>query len=113
VGGQPEPPPARPSADATRAMPDVAGPPARGGSPRPPRPQPDDEQTTAIPVRGTPPEGRGRPRPQDADATTAIPTARKQDPEATEKINTRDDDEPKRRGGGMSAQDLLRREGRL
>ncbi|HKH50724.1 MAG TPA: MMPL family transporter, partial [Mycobacterium sp.] len=113
VGGKPEPPPARPSADATRAMPDVAGPPARGGSPRSPRPQPDDEQTTAIPVRGTPPEGRGRPRPQDADATTAIPTARKQDPEATEKINTRDDDEPKRRGGGMSAQDLLRREGRL
>jgi RND superfamily putative drug exporter len=43
---------------------------------------------------GTPPEGR-------------------EDPEATEKINTREEDEPKRRGGGLSAQDLLRREGRL
>ena len=33
---------------------------------------------------------------------------------ATEKLNTREEDEkPKRRGGGMSAQDLLRREGRL
>jgi RND superfamily putative drug exporter len=31
----------------------------------------------------------------------------------TEKINTREEDEPKRRGGGLSAQDLLRREGRL
>ncbi|HVQ50446.1 MAG TPA: MMPL family transporter [Mycobacterium sp.] len=96
-GGQPVPPPARPSADATRAMPEQR--------PRQPRPQPGDEPTTAIPAQ--------RPRPQTDDATTAIPTPRKQDPEATEKINTRDEDEPKRRGGGLSAQDLLRREGRL
>ena len=40
-------------------------------------------------------------------------TPRKHDPEATEKLNTHEDDEPKRRGGGLSAQDLLRREGRL
>jgi RND superfamily putative drug exporter len=97
AGGQPAPPPARPSADATRAMPEQR--------PRPPRPQPGNEPTTAIPAQ--------RPRPQNDDATTAIPTPRKQDPEATEKINTRDEDEPKRRGGGLSAQDLLRREGRL
>jgi RND superfamily putative drug exporter len=105
TGGQPAPPPARPSADATRAMPDQRT--------RQPRPQPGNEPTTAIPALGTPPDGRGRPRPQNTDATTAIPTPRKQDPEATEKINTREEDEPKRRGGGLSAQDLLRREGRI
>ena len=61
------------------------------------------------------PEPRPRqPRPQPGnEPTTAIPTPRKQDPEATEKLNTHEDDEPKRRGGGLSAQDLLRREGRL
>jgi RND superfamily putative drug exporter len=100
AGGPPAPPPARPSTDATRAIPEQR--------PRPPRPQPGNEPpTTAIPAQ--------RPRPQDADATTAIPTPQKQDPEATEKINTREEDEHQRRGtgGGVSAQDLLRREGRL
>ena len=125
AGGQPAPPlpshgptrepgtggPVRPSADATRSMPDQ----------RQPRPQPSNEPTTAIPTLGTlpshagappshgptreqgtggPPEGRGRPRTQDADA-------------ATEKLDTREEEEPKRRGGGVSAQDLLRREGRI
>jgi RND superfamily putative drug exporter len=97
AGGQPAPPPARPSADATRAIPEQR--------PRQPRPQPGNEPTTAIPAQ--------RPRQHNADATTAIPTPRKQDPEATEKLNTHEDGEPKRRGGGLSAQDLLRREGRL
>jgi RND superfamily putative drug exporter len=109
AGGQPTPPPpARPSADTTRAMPEQR--------PRQPRPQPGNEPTTAIPTLGTPSEGRGRPRPQSPDATTAIPTPRKRDADAaTEKLNTRDDDEHQRRGtgGGVSAQDLLRREGRL
>jgi RND superfamily putative drug exporter len=79
--------------------------------PRPPRPSAGNEPTTAIPTQ--------RPRrPQSPDATTAIPTPAQKDPEATqkidtEKINTREEDEPKRRGGGVSAQDLLRREGRL
>jgi RND superfamily putative drug exporter len=127
AGGQPAPlpshgptreqgtvgPPARPSADATRAMPELGAPPeGRGRTPQP-RPQPGNEPTTAIPTQ--------RPRPQNTDATTAIPMPRKLgtppegrgDPEATEKINTREEDEPKRRGGGLSAQDLLRREGRL
>ena len=117
AGGQPTAlpsqaggPPARPSADATRAMPDQR--------PRQ-RPQPSNEQTTTIPALGTlasqaggPPDGTGRA--QNADATTAIPTPRKQDADAaTEKLNTREEEEPKRRGGGVSAQDLLRREGRL
>jgi RND superfamily putative drug exporter len=106
AGGKPAPPPPpRPSADATRAMPEHR--------PRPLRPQPGNEPTTAIPTQ--------RPRPQNADATTAIPTPRqlgtppegRGDPESTEKLNTREDEEPKRRGGGMSAQELLRREGRL
>jgi trehalose monomycolate/heme transporter len=122
AGGKPAPPPletppegrGRPSADATRAMPELGalpshgptrepgtgGPPAQAGGPaRQPRPQPQpgNEPTTAIPTprqQGTPPEGRG-------------------DPESTEKINTREDEERNRRGGGVSAQDLLRREGRL
>ncbi|GAC1400487.1 MAG: MMPL family transporter [Mycobacterium sp.] len=96
AGGQP--PPARPSTEATRAMPDQR--------PRAQRPQAGNEPTTAIPAQ--------RPQRQDADATTAIPTPRKQEPDtATEKLKTREDEEPKRRGGGVSAQELLRREGRL
>ncbi|WP_102141442.1 MMPL family transporter [Mycobacterium hubeiense] len=99
-----------PSADPTRAMPEAQRPrPPRGG-----RPPQGNEPTTAIPTPGTPPEGNRRPRnAAPADATTAIPTPRKQDPESTEKLNTPEENERKRRGGGMSAQDLLRREGRL
>ena len=95
------PRPPQPSAEPTRSMPP-------GGS----EGQPGNEPTTAIPAQ--------RPAPTEsdsADATTAIPTQRPQDAaEATEKLNTRerDTDERKRRGGGgVSAQDLLRREGRL
>ncbi|MGV0790850.1 MMPL family transporter [Mycolicibacterium sp. XJ1819] len=103
---RPSPPNQPPSDDATRAMP-VGAPPAGNRTPRPPSaPAPGNEPTTAIPT----------PR-QDPDATTAIPTPpRDADPEATEKIDTRqdaEDEERKRRGGGVSAQDLLRREGRL
>jgi trehalose monomycolate/heme transporter len=121
AGGKPTPPPQRPSADVTRAMRELGaipsqagGPPAQaGGRPRPPRPQPGNEPTTAIPTLGTPPEGRGRPQPPNADSTTALPTPWQKDPDATEKLNTREEEERKRRGGGLSAQDLLRREGRL
>ncbi|MCV7151251.1 hypothetical protein, partial [Mycolicibacterium pyrenivorans] len=88
--------PPRPSAEPTRAMPEQGS----GG-----------EQTTAIP---SPREPR-TPEDDSAEATRAIPTARKTDADAaTEKLNTRSEDEPQRRGGsGVSAQDLLRREGRL
>jgi len=58
----------------------------------------------------------GAPSQPVDEPTTAIPTQRPQEPGATEKIATREagDDEPKRRGGGgVSASDLLRREGRL
>ena len=94
-------------------MPELGTPREGRGRPRQPRPRPGNEPTTAIPAQGTPPRAGGVQRPQNDDPTTAIPTPRKQDPEATGKINTRDEDEPKRRGGGVSAQDLLRREGRL
>ncbi|MGB0970091.1 MAG: MMPL family transporter [Mycobacterium sp.] len=85
------------SADATRALPDQ-GPVG-------------DEPTTAIPAQSHP----RKPDDDSADATRAIPTQRKSDAEAaTDKLNTRGKDDPQRRGGnGVSAQDLLRREGRL
>ena len=83
----------------------------------PPADEPSADKTTAIPaVR---PNGG---HSEDAAATTAIPVAnpRAKDTEAaTEKLNSRPDategdDKPTRRGGGgVSAQDLLRREGRL
>jgi RND superfamily putative drug exporter len=71
-----------------------------------PPPTPGNEPTTAIPAQ---------PEHEDADPTTAIPAQSPEDPEtATNKLNSRkQEDQPKRRGGGMSAQDLLRREGRI
>ncbi|MDY6997348.1 MAG: MMPL family transporter [Actinomycetota bacterium] len=103
TGAAPAPPqPKSPSAESTRAMPDPGPADASQGN----------EPTTAIPAQRP-------PRPQDddsADETRAIPTARRADAEAaTEKLNTRAEEERQRRGGagGVSAQELLRREGRL
>lgn len=88
----PAPAPApRPSADATRAMPQPQQRPPAGGG--------ENAPTTAFSAQ-RPNQGPG-PNPRQRD----------QDP-STQKLNPRDD-EPPRRGGGMSAQDLLRREGRL
>lgn len=98
ANGNPPPPaapPPRPSADATRAMPQPQQrPPAGGGESAP---------TTAFSAQ--------RPNQGPAPAPGPNPRQRDQDP-STQKFNTRDD-EPPRRGGGVSAQDLLRREGRL
>ncbi|MEW5812793.1 MAG: MMPL family transporter [Actinomycetota bacterium] len=98
-GGSPAAPPAppRPSGEPTRAMPDPGG----------------SDPTTAIPAQRA-----GENRSDEDDATRAIPTARPSDADtATEKLNTRPDDDAPRRGGsggtGLSAQELLRREGRL
>lgn len=112
----PAPAPQRPSAEPTRAMPTASG--GREQRPRVAPPTPGNEPTTAIPTpRSQPNEPARDPEPtQDPDATTAIPTPGKQGDDAeaaTEKLNTREDDERQRRGGGVSAQDLLRREGRL
>ncbi|WP_370331247.1 MMPL family transporter [Mycolicibacterium hippocampi] len=89
-------PPPRPSAEPTRAMPD------QGPG--------DSEPTRAIPA-----QRESAAEDDDSAETRAIPTPKKSDAEAaTEKLNTRAEDEPQRRGGsGVSAQDLLRREGRL
>jgi RND superfamily putative drug exporter len=67
----------------------------------------------APPPRRRPPVPRERP---GDEPTTAIAAQRPQDPESTEKLNTGEKEKKKqerRRGGGLSAQDLLRREGRL
>ncbi len=89
--------------------------PAAPPPPRRPRPQKDAEPTTAIPVQR--PRG-GRPDEKAAETTTAIPAQPlpDPDPEATEKLTAQQatDNETRRRGanGGVSAADLLRREGR-
>lgn len=100
----------------------------------PPAPgaEPSADKTTAIPVlrpngnRSEESGTAGAPAATTEAATRAIPVAnpRAKDTEAaTEKLNSRaettgehddTDDKPTRRGGGgVSAQDLLRREGRL
>jgi RND superfamily putative drug exporter len=88
----------------------------RGAGSTPP-PQPSADETRAL---QSPREQPSAPPPAEpADATTAIPTPPREnkDPEvATEKMNARGDnpDRPRpRRGGGLSAADLLRREGRM
>lgn len=89
--GNPAPNPApRPSADATRAMPQQR--PPHGG---------ENAPTTAFGVQ----------RPGPAPGPYPPSHQREQDP-STQKFDPRDE-QPPRRGGGMSAQDLLRREGRL
>ena len=81
----------------------------------------DAEATTAIPVQ----RANGTDRAgSDETATRAIPVSQSRtgDSEAaTERVNARgegtrgegSDDNPHRRADGVSAQDLLRREGRL
>ena len=69
------------------------------------------------PVRPSAQPTKAIPAPEDSEPTTAIP-AQSGDPDPTEKLDTRGtrdnpDDTPTRRGGGVSAADLLRREGRL
>jgi RND superfamily putative drug exporter len=72
-------------------------------------PQGEAKRPPAAPRRQPPPS------PPEEPPTTAIPTQRPSDSDSTEKIDTREaaDENPKRRGGGVSAADLLRREGRL
>jgi trehalose monomycolate/heme transporter len=100
-----------------------SAPPATPRPPVPPAPQPSapapsDNQTRAMPV-ATNRDTNGDP----ADPTAALPVMRSPGNDsdaATEKLNSRAKPEngkeprPRRRaGGGLSAQDLLRREGRL
>jgi RND superfamily putative drug exporter len=100
--GTPTPPPP-PSAEPTATLP------------------PPEDATTAIPAQREPDDTEEVPPSVSAEETRAIPVSRPDqgDPEvATEKLNSRgkkEGDEQRRRGtgGGLSAADLLRREGRL
>ena len=89
----------------------------------PPPSKPSADQTRAMPVPTERPAGQ---QPEDEDveeqATTAIPTPPREDKDpdvATQKLNARGKDVEasdrtrQRRGGGLSAADLLRREGRI
>ncbi len=88
---------------------------SRGPAPVPTQPSADETRALQIPREQSP----GEPPAEPEDATTAIPTAPREDKDpdvATEKMNARGDkpDRPRqRRGGGLSAADLLRREGRI
>ncbi|CDO86483.1 hypothetical protein AWC29_09425 [Mycobacterium triplex] len=117
TAARPQPRPSQPTeAKTTRfsaqGNPEVA----RQAGPATPAPPPSAGQTRAIPVPGNR-EGTADP----AEPTTARPVMRPEDNDsdaATEKMNARgdngDNSRPRRRaGGGLSAQDLLRREGRL
>jgi uncharacterized membrane protein YdfJ with MMPL/SSD domain len=109
-----------PSNTAARATPPA---PPRPSAPPPPPSKPatpSEGQTRAIPVPANRP---GDDASDTAEPTTAIPVMRpegsKADSDAaTQKLNAQgengDNARPRRRaGGGLSAQDLLRREGRL
>lgn len=85
----------------------------RGAAPKPPQPSADETRALQIPPREKP---SNPPPPEADDATTAIPTGPREDKDtdaATEKLNARGEKPRPRRGGGLSAQDLLRREGRI
>jgi trehalose monomycolate/heme transporter len=84
----------------------------RGAGPTPPRPSADETRALQIPRD----QSSGQPPAEPADATTAIPTPPRDEKDsdtATEKLNARGENPPRRRGGGLSAADLLRREGRM
>jgi uncharacterized membrane protein YdfJ with MMPL/SSD domain len=88
----------------------------RGPLPAPQSP-PSADETRAMSIPRE--QSSAQPPTEPEDATTAIPTGPREDKDpatATEKLNARGDapDRPRqRRGGGLSAQDLLRREGRI
>jgi len=90
------------------------GPSAPAGGPRPPAaPAAPAEPTTAIPTQAAPAQPPAA-QPQGETGNEPTTAFRAQSaPGSTEKIDTREGDQGKRRGGGVSAADLLRREGRL
>jgi RND superfamily putative drug exporter len=96
----------------------------RPGDPRGTAAPPPPSKLSADPTRAmqVPSDRSSGQQPPAEDATTAIPTGPRdeKDPDvATQKLNSRANnadspDRPRqRRGGGLSAQDLLRREGRI
>jgi RND superfamily putative drug exporter len=84
------------------------------------RPTPSTDQTRGIPVSSNRSEHSGDTNGDPADPTAALPVMRSDADDsdaATEKLNARGQGDKARQrrrvGGGLSAQDLLRREGRL
>ncbi|ORB62410.1 MMPL family transporter [Mycolicibacterium tusciae] len=112
--GQPSPSPSRRPATEGRGRPSTASTRKMPGAAAPEDPGPGTPPQGRGRPLGTPPQGRGQPQAQPDDAaTTAIPAQRAEDSDtATEKLNAAEE-QPKRRGGGVSAADLLRREGRM
>jgi RND superfamily putative drug exporter len=109
---------------------ELRGKPGTPGAPTPPPPPsaeptttlpPPEDATTAIPAQPEPNDTEEVPPSVSAEETRAIPVNRPDQGDsevATEKLNSRgkkEGDEQRRRGtgGGVSAADLLRREGRL
>ena len=93
------------------------GPAGGGPSTTAARPTPSTDQTRGMPVA---PSNSGESNGDPADPTAALPVMRSDSDDsdaATEKLNARGQDDKarsrRRVGGGLSAQDLLRREGRL
>lgn len=84
----------------------------RAGAPAAPAQEPPTRAMPSVRGRTSAPPGPAAP-PATEPPTTALQAQNPEDGDpSTEKIDTRDDDR-KRRGGGVSAADLLRREGRL
>jgi RND superfamily putative drug exporter len=118
-GASPGSAPATPNAPG-RDRPAPARPPTPG--PAAPPPPPSDGQTRAIPVPTNHSEGAHAEAGQGdgVEPTTAFRSMQSEDDSdvATEKMNARDENgdaarQRRRSGGGLSAADLLRREGRL
>ncbi len=110
----PTPPPApqqRDDRELESWLSDLRGPGAGDGPA--PSTQPSADQTRAMQIPREQPSAQQPGEPEDA--TTAIPTPPRDEKDsdtATEKLNARGENPPRRRGGGLSAADLLRREGR-
>ncbi|MBV9352410.1 MAG: hypothetical protein JOZ23_12880, partial [Mycobacterium sp.] len=118
------PPKSPPNREIESWISDLRGPSTPGDGPadvRRPKaapPQPSAEETRPVPTH----RSAGKDRPNDAgESTTAIPVPPRDNDAAmaSEKLNTASDDgnsgeKPRQQhGGGLSAQDLLRREGRI
>jgi RND superfamily putative drug exporter len=103
---QPPPPPVRPSAEKTTAIPVHRGGQQRGAQQR-------GAQERGGPDRGRANNAGGKPKSPADDTTTAMRAPRPNEPETEKMKAAPEDKEQQRRGGGVSAQDLLRREGRF
>ncbi|MCB0939950.1 MAG: MMPL family transporter, partial [Mycobacterium sp.] len=114
-----EPTPPQPDREIESWLGELRGKPAASPDTPAPASEPTAEDaTTAIPTQAEPVAAEGETAQISAEQTRAIPVSRPEPADnevATEKLNARGKNagDDRRRGGGVSAQDLLRREGRL